>query len=301
MIDRHRNSIIEAGLRSADAMMMDEDKIWSIYSDDKVDIGERLAKIIRTLSVANPLNKPLRALSIGSSTEPQFRILETAFRGGLYLFDIDTEAMAIVSDRAIRQHTAHVRAITGNYMEVFSDPVEVERFFNDTLKRRKLDLIALHHSLYYCEAAAWTKLFEYICGSLLARKSALHAVLMAASSSNRMTTTWLYNHFAGKYFGVHNDQSLTTLKKHIEKLPSFRNNQILIDTSRVRFFVDDFGKFMKVVWMIMLYPGVHRYDARQKEEIVEFVYDTFWSARQPLIQMQHHLVVYRGIGFRGLI
>jgi len=293
--------MIEAGLRSADAMMMDEDTIWSRYSDDKVDIGERLAKVIRTLSVANPLKKPLRALSIGSSTEPQFRILETAFRGGLYLLDIDSRAMAVVSDRASRQHTAHVRAIIGDFREVFSDPVEVDRFFTDTLDRRKLDLIALHHSLYYCEAAGWAKLFEYICGRLLARKSAVHAVLMAASSRNRMTTTWLYNHFAGKYFGIRNDQSLATLKMQLEKLPSFRNDQIFLDTSRVQFFVDDFGKFMKVVWMIMLYPGVHRYDARQKEEIVEFVYDTFWSARQPLLQLQHHLVVYRGIGFRGLI
>lgn len=222
MIDRHRNSIIEAGLRSADAMMMDEDKIWSRYSDDKIDIGERLAKVIRTLSVANPLNKQLRALSIGSSTEPQFRILETAFRGGLYLFDIDPAAMAIVRDRAIRQRTAHVRAVIGDYRKVFSNPVEVDRFFADTLERRKLDLIA-------------------------------------------------------------------------------RNDKILLDTSRVQFFVDDFGKFMKVVWMIMLYPGVHHYDTRQREEIVEFVYDKFWSARQPLLQMQHHLVVYRGIGFRGLI
>jgi len=293
--------MIEAGLRSADAMMMDEDKIWSRYSDDKVDIGERLAKVIRTLSVANPLKKPLRALSIGSSTEPQFRIFETAFRGGLYLFDIDSRAMAVVSDRASRQHTAHVRAIIGDFREVFSDPVEVDRFFTDTLDRRKLDLIAFHHSLYYCEAAEWALLFEYICRRLLARKSAVHAVLMAASSSNRMTTTWLYNHFAGKYFGIRNDQSLATFKKQLEQQPAFRNDQILLDTSRVRFFVDDFGKFMKVVWMIMLYPGVHRYDARQKEEIVEFVYDTFWSARQPLLQLQHHLVVYRGIGFRGLI
>lgn len=300
MIDRQRHAMIEAGLRSADAMMMDEDKIWSMYSDDKVDIGERLAKIIRTLSVANPLRKPLRALSIGSSIEPQFRILETAFRGGLYLLDIDPAAMAIVTERAVRQHNSQVVAITGDYKELFLDPTRVNRFFIDTLSERKLDLVTLHHSLYYCEEECWAPLFDNI-SRLLASRSAVHAVLMAASSRNRMTTTWLYNHFAGKYFGVCNNQNLVTLKKQLETLPAFRRANILLDTSKVQFFVDDFGKFMKVVWMILLYPDVHRYDERQKEEIISFVHDTFWSRKQPLLQLQHHLVVYRGIGFRGLI
>ncbi|NTV08431.1 MAG: class I SAM-dependent methyltransferase, partial [Chlorobium limicola] len=47
-----RSAIIDAGIRSADAVMTDEDRIWSKYSNDKIDIGERLAKVIRTLSVA---------------------------------------------------------------------------------------------------------------------------------------------------------------------------------------------------------------------------------------------------------
>ncbi|MBN1278318.1 MAG: class I SAM-dependent methyltransferase [Chlorobium sp.] len=301
MTDRHKHLLIEAGLRSADAMMMDEDKIWSMYSDDKVDIGERLARVIRTLSRANSLTKPLRALSIGSSIEPQFRILESAFRGGLYLFDIDASAMATIRERAIRQHTPHVAAITGDYKEVFLDPAEVDRFFNDTLKKRKLDLVTLHHSLYYCEEDSWVGLFDNIRRRLLATRGAIHAVLMASSSSNRKTTTWLYNHFAGKYFGVCNNQSLVMLKRQLEALPVFRNAQILLDTSEVKFFVDDFEKFMKVVWMILLYPDVHRYDDRQKEEIVTFVYDTFWKMKQPLLQLQHHLVIYRGLDFRGLV
>ena len=76
--------------------MSRQDKIWSRHSHDKVDIGETLAKVLRTLGKALPLARPIRALSIGSSNEPQFRILQTAFQGGLYLLDIEKEALAAV-------------------------------------------------------------------------------------------------------------------------------------------------------------------------------------------------------------
>jgi len=39
--------------------------------------------------------------------------------------------------------------------------------------------------------------------------------------------------------------------------------------------------------MILLYPGVHDYSEPQKEEITSFVYDTFYAARQPMIQEQY--------------
>jgi hypothetical protein len=69
--------------------MMDDNYIWSRYSNDKTDIGEHLASVIRTLSAALPLNRKLRALSIGLSSEPQFRILET----GVHLLDIDPKRL----------------------------------------------------------------------------------------------------------------------------------------------------------------------------------------------------------------
>ncbi|UWX58482.1 hypothetical protein NY406_04250 [Chlorobaculum sp. MV4-Y] len=65
-----RVSMIEAGIRSAHSLMMDEDDIWSRYNNDKTDIEEHLAGVIRTLSAALLLNRKLRALSIGSSSEP---------------------------------------------------------------------------------------------------------------------------------------------------------------------------------------------------------------------------------------
>lgn len=296
-----RDAVIEEGIRSAATRMVDQDRIWSQYSNDKVDIGERLAAVIRTLSAALPLTKKLRALSIGSSNEPQFRVLETAFRGGLYLFDIDQKALDSINERIRRQSTDHVTTIQGDYKQAFFDSGHTEAFFRGPLKKKKVDLITLHHSLYYCREDEWSGLFENIYRYLLARRGAVHAVMMAAASNNTMTTTWLYNHFAGKYFGVRNDQSLLTLKKQLEQLRLFKDARIMLVPSRVEFYVDDFRKFMEVIWMILLYPDVHRYNDEQIEEIVTFVYDHFWSRKEPLLQIQHHLVLYRGIDVKGLI
>jgi len=295
-----RSALIEAGIRCALSQMMDEDDLWSRYSNDKTDIGEHLARVIRTLSAAVPLNRKLRALSIGSSSEPQFRILETAFRGGLYLLDIDPNALETVRDRVTRQNIGHVSMITADYNKQLHEEQHAKLFREQSLNNRPLDLITLHHSLYYCEMDQWVPLFRNIHKHLLARTGAIHAVLMAPTSRNPLTTTSLYNRFAGNYFGIRNDQSLPELKRRLERLPEFRNTQLHIRTSKVRFFVDDFVKLMQVVWMILLYPDVHNYSESQKEEIVSYVYDTFHAGRQPLYQEQHHLVLYRGIGFRGL-
>lgn len=295
-----RSDLIEAGIRCAHSAMMDEDDIWSRYSNDKTDIGEHLARVIRTLSAAVPLNRKLRALSIGSSSEPQFRILETAFRGGLYLLDIDPNALETVRERVTRQSIDNVNVIAADYNEQLHEEQRARAFLANALDNRPVDLITLHHSLYYCEMEQWTPLFRNIHKHLLARTGAIHAVLMSPTSRDPLTTTSLYNRFAGNYFGIRNDQSLPELKRRLERLPEFRNTQIHIRTSKVRFYVEDFVKLMKVVWMILLYPGVHNYNHRQKEQIASFVYDTFHAARQPLFQEQHHLVLYRGIGFRGL-
>src|SRR5439155_26418817 len=69
--------------------MYQQDKIWSRYSSDKVDIAATLGNVVRTLCRARPLRTRLDALSIGSSNEPQFRILASLFKDGLYLLDIE--------------------------------------------------------------------------------------------------------------------------------------------------------------------------------------------------------------------
>ena len=52
---------------------------------------------------------------------------------------------------------------------------------------------------------------------------------------------------------------------------------------------------MAVVWMILLYPNVHPYTLKQRQEITGFVYERLWKKKEPLVQAQDHLVVYKGI------
>jgi len=292
--------IIEAGLKASNDNICQEDKIWSRYSNDKVDIGEELARVVRTLAKALPLSRKMTAFSIGSSAEPQFRILETAFRGGLYLLDVEKEALNIVKERIRRQCTDHVTTILDDYNKVFLDSQKTARFLKTMLGNKKMNLITLHHSLYYSDEAVWRVIFDNLYRQILTPRGALHAVLMAAESDNQYTTTWLYNHFVGKFFGSRNGQNLLNLRKVLRADAAFRKAQIFSKTNYIRFFVSDFTEFMAVIWMILLYPNVHKYSLKQREEIVEFVYKRFWKRKKPLLQAQDHLVIYRGIGFRGL-
>lgn len=116
------------GLRAASGHMYQQDKVWSRHSNDKVDIAHVLASVLRTLGKSLPLDLPFTALSIGSSNEPQFRILESTCRGGLFLLDIEGAALDVVEERIRRQDTRHVRVVRGNYRDVFRDAEAVQRF-----------------------------------------------------------------------------------------------------------------------------------------------------------------------------
>lgn len=293
--------MIEKGVNVAHKNICDQDKVWSRYSHDKVDIGEELAKVIRALNKALPLNLNLRALSIGSSDEPQFRILETAFRAGLYLLDINTAALSIVRERIKRQRTDHVITIKGDYNKIFLDPENRKAFFRDKLEGKRVHLVTLHHSLYYSQQLHWLEIFDSLYSKFLAPCAAIHAVLMSSESMNPFSTTWLYNYFAGKFFGVHNDQDLRMFKKDLQKQQMFKKAQVLLRTNRVYFHIDDFEKFMSVIWMVLLYPQVHQYSLKQREEITEFIYKNFWRKRKPLMQEQDHLLVYKGVKLKGLV
>lgn len=287
------------GLRAARAHVVAQDKVWSRYSNDKVDIAHRLARVVRALSKALPLGQPLRALSIGSSNEPQFRILESAFRGGLYLLDIEAEALDIIRERIGRQATDHVYPIRGDYRARLGDLQRARRFRARRLSGRRMTLITLHHSLYYSLESSWLPLVDGLYRGVLARAGAggptgaIHAVLMASRSHNQRSTTWLYNHFAGRYFGVHNDQDLRRFGRSLRRHPRFAGARVTLTRSRVRFFVPDFEQFMGVIWMILLHPTVHRFSHDQQCEVIEHVYRHLWSRRQPLVQEQDHLVIYR--------
>lgn len=287
--------LIERGIKVAGSRTFEEDRIWSKYSNDKVIIGVGLSLVIRVLSKFLPLTKRLTALSIGSSNEPQFRILESAFRGGLYLLDIEREALDIVRERIQRQWTDHVSTIRGNFNKIFLSPKETKRFMKAKLNGKRMNLITLHHSMYYLNELDWMTLFENLYRCVLAPQGAVHAVLMASQSNDRCTTTWLYNHFVGKFFGLGNNQNLRRFKDGLEHNRVFKGSKIFLRSHHVRFFVDDFEKFMAVVWMILLHPEVHKYNLKQKEEITEFVYRKFWKPRRHLIQIQDHLTLFRGL------
>lgn len=293
--------IIHSGVEVSDSLMSRQDKIWSRHSHDKVDIGETLAKVLRTLGKALPLARPIRALSIGSSNEPQFRILQTAFQGGLYLLDIEKEALAAVQERMRRQDTKNVFTVLEDYNKIFSNPAKTRQFFEEKLHRKKLELIALQHSMYYCEESKWGDLIQGLYKNLLAPAGAMYCVLMASQSNDPSTTTWLYNHFAKKFCGHTNNQDLIGFAADLRKNPLFEKTQILSKTSRIKFFVNDFQEFMAVIWMILLYPHVHRYTLDQRREITEYVYTKFFEKKKPLFQHQDHLAIYRGIPFKGLI
>jgi hypothetical protein len=291
------------GLRAAAGHMYQQDKIWSRYSNDKVEIARTLMRVMRTLDKALPLEQPLCALSIGSSNEPQFRILESAFRGGLYLLDIEGAALAVVDERVRRQNTPHVKTLRGDYRALLRDDEAIRHFRAQQLDGRRLTLITLHHSLYYCPRASWqgllTGLFEHL---LEARGgSAIHAVLMASRSDDPMTTTGLYNHFAGKFFGCHNDQDLEACAIDLRGAAPLAKAQVLSESSRVEFFVADFEQFMAVVWMILLHPNVHQFSTDQQREVIDFVYGQLWSRGHPLVQVQDHLVIYRDLNLPGLV
>jgi hypothetical protein len=299
----------ELGMRAAHSRMFQQDKVWSRYSNDKVDIAHTLTSVIRTLDRSLPLDAALTALSIGSSNEPQFRILESAFRGGLYLLDIEEPALDVVAERIERQGADHVALIRGDYTRLLRDPAAARRFRSSRLGGRRMTLVTLHHSLYYSPRSAWGPLFEGLYREILALPAprrrgpaaALHAVLMASRSDDPSTTTWLYNHFAGGFCGARNDQDLRGFARDLARDPRLGGARVRSKSTRVRFFVDDFERFMGVVWMILLYPNVHQYTREQMLEIIEHVYDRLWRRQVPLVQVQDHVVVYRGDGRDVLI
>jgi len=285
--------IIEIGIKAGDVDMYDEDSIWSENSSDKIDIGNVLMEVIRNLQKELTLSRELRALSLGSGSEPQFKILESAFKGGLYLLDIDPVPLKVVKDRLRRQWIKHVKTIRADYNKILMVPEKARQFLEKRLGGKRLDLVTLDHSLYYCEESAWEGLFENLYRIILSQRGAIHAVLMTSKSDDQYSTTWLYNHFAGKYFGAKNDQDLAAFAASLRNIKLFQKARIISRKHRVKFFIDDFGKFMAVIWMILLYPNVHRYTQKQKEEITEYVYQKFWAKKKPLIQLQDHLILYK--------
>jgi hypothetical protein len=298
---------MELGLRAANRYMYQQDKVWARYSNDKVDVGDTLTTTLRTLSKALPLEAPFTALSIGSSTEPQFRILQSACRGGLYLLDQEETALQQVEERIARQNIRHAGIIRGDYRELLRDNHAVRLFRHRRLQGQYMSLVLLHHSLYYCRREKWNDLLANLYQHLLAPEfdtgisGAIHAVMMSSRSDEPMSAMWLYDHFARRFFVHRNNQDLPQCANELRSDPRLADAQILTKSTRVEFFVDDFELYMAGVWMVLLHPNVHRFSEDQQREVTEWIYENLWSRGRPLIQTQDHLVIYRGAGVPGLI
>jgi hypothetical protein len=289
----------DIGMRAAESPMVRQDKIWARYSGDKVDVAHGLSDVIRALVGASNTCRPLRAVSAGSSSEPQFRILESMFRGGLWLVDIEQQAMDIIRERNRRQHISHVHPIQGDYLSLFGDEDSAMRFTRDVLTGQRADLITLHHSMYYAPRSAWTDLIWSLYSQVLMRGDdkadetggAIHAVLSSSHAENPKSANWFYNHFADKYFGMRNTQDLPEFAEELRKDPRFSDALIQTRTSHYRFWCDDFGELMHGVWMILLHPNVHRFDEVQQREVIEYVYENVYMPQHPLMQQQDHLYI----------
>lgn len=287
------NGLIEKGIRAGEIDMYDEDNTWSQNSSDKVDIAEELMRVIGNIYRTVPSDRLLNALSIGSGSEPQFQILEAAFRGGLNLLDIDSIPLSVIKRRIKKRWIDHVTTIVADYNKALVHIADAKRFLRKELGGIRQELITLHHSLYYSGESDWSELFGSLWGTILAEQGAIHAVMMSSDCTLRNSTTWLYNHFAGKFFGCRNDQDLASFGRTLHSNTGFAKADIHIETHRVKFFIADFEKFMEVIWMILLYPNAHDYTYDQREEITEYIYNILYKTGKPLIQLQDHLIVSR--------
>ena len=181
----------------------------------------------------------------------------------------------------------------GDFCRDFENEAVAAQTMELILGGRKLDLVTLHHCLYYCDAQDWPGLIKAIYESVLAPQGAMHMVMMSAREKRPGTTTWLYNHFAGMFFGPKSDQDLLQLRTTLLGDPVMKGCRIDRETREVEFWVDDFEAFMSVIWMILLYPHGHDYSLEQRIEITEFVIEHYWRPGRPLIQTQDYVTVHK--------
>lgn len=294
------NELIEAGLRSAEIGLDAQNRIWCEHSDEKLDDGRGLMSALRVLHRLVPVAKALSGLSIGSSEAPQLPLMQAVCQEHLLLYDIDRLALERLEERLKRQFLTHVVPVVGDYTIDFHDHDAARTTLRDKLSGRGMDLVILHHSLYYTHVKSWPALIQALYDVVMAPRSILHAVMMSATATGEQTTTALYNRFVGRFFGQATDQDLVAFGKSLQSQPGLEAAVVGQSTREVRFWVDDFHDFMAPVWMIMLHPQVFAYSLQQRREITAYMLETFWRPKRPLIQVQDYLTLIKGAGPEGL-
>ena len=114
------------------------------------------------------------------------------------MLDVERSALDVIRQRILRQSLTHVFTLRHDYTRVFLDRDETRRFLRTELGGRRLDLVCVEHSLYYCPADEWRSVLSNVFDALLAKSGAIHCVLMSSTADDPATTTWLYNHFADR-------------------------------------------------------------------------------------------------------
>lgn len=287
------DSLVETGLRAADNTIFEQNRIWARFASEKPDVSASLMRAIRALHARVPEDRPLSALSIGAGSEPQFRILQAGFERGLWLYDIDGAALASLKERLVRQQLDNVHLVQGDYSKDFLTPEVARQALASLLDGEKQDLITLHHALYYAPVSTWPDLITALYGHILAENGVMHMALMSARETRPHTSTWLYNHFAGKFFGSATDQDLLQLRQDLSLGTALKDCQIVTEKKDVTFWADDFELFMSAVWMILLHPHAHEFNLEQRVEITEFVIEQFWIPQRPLVQVQDYLAIHK--------
>lgn len=286
-----RTDLLEQGLAAAEMDLRERVKIWEHYTDEKADVAKNLMRGVKFVLRQMSSDNAFRSLSIGSSEEPQLKLLHALSDGGLWLYDKDPLALSSV-DQLIKRHMLNkIHLEVGDYLDDF----RTEACARNTLSKRfggvRFELITLHHSLYYCEPAIWPELIGNLSAHILSKPGVLHVALMSSSTNSLHTTTWLYNLFARKFTGVSNSQNLLDLPAQLQH--GAQDLSFSTQSSATRFRPSSFQELMAVVWMIMLYPDVHNFDLDQRTEIAEFVLDEFWLPRRDLIQIQDYLTAVK--------
>lgn len=282
-----RTDLLADGLASAEVSLREQVKTWEHYTDEKADVARSLMHCVKSILPQMPVNHAFRTLSIGSSEEPQLKLLHALSDGGLWLYDKDPDALDAV-DAIVRRHMLNnVNLEVGDYLNDFRSGEAARETIASKFNGVQFDLITLHHSLYYCEPAIWPELLSRLNTYALSKPGALHVALMSSSTDQPYTTTWLYNRFARKFFGVSSEQNLLKLPEQMQK--TAQDLSFSTSSSATRFRPTSFRELMAVVWMIMLYPDIHEYDLEQRMEITEFVFDEFWQPRRDLVQIQDYL------------
>ena len=282
-----RGELLEAGLAAAKLSLRDQVKTWEYYTDEKADVARNLMRVVKALVANLPTDHPFRSLSIGSSDEPQFKLLHALSDGGLWLYDKDPDALNVVGTDVERHMLNDVHLVAGDYLEDFRNNTSAQSTLRTKLGCVPFDLITLHHALYYGEPQLWPRFMVLLKSYVLSTPGAIHLAMMSSSTDQPYTTTWLYNRFAMKFIGVSNFQDLLLLPNQVNGITD--DLHFSTQSSATQFRPREFKEMMAVVWMIMLYPHVHNFDPDQRTEITEFVLEEFWLPGRDLVQIQDYV------------